>query len=88
MERCPVRRHRRNPRTAPGDGDIPPGRLSWINALIGAWLIVAAFTIDHSTTGSRNDLIVGAIVLGLALSSGKATANPFPPRRRMPPLTR
>jgi hypothetical protein len=62
--------------------------LSWINALIGTWLIVAAFTIDHSTISSWNNLVVGAIVLGLALSSAEATANPFSPRRKMPPPMR
>ncbi len=55
--------------------------LSWINALIGVWLFVAAFTIDHTAVASWNDVILGIIVFLLAISSADATANMFPRRQ-------
>ena len=57
--------------------------LSWINALIGIWLIVAAFTIDYTSTAGVNDVILGVIVFLLAAGSAEATGRLFP-RRRFP----
>jgi hypothetical protein len=47
--------------------------LSWLNALIGAWLFVAAFTIDHTTTAATNDIILGIIVFVLGVVSAGVT---------------
>jgi SPW repeat-containing protein len=47
--------------------------LSWLNALIGIWIFIAAFTIDSSGRASVNDIIVGAIVFVLAIWSGSAS---------------
>jgi SPW repeat len=52
--------------------------LSWINALIGIWLIVAAFTIDQSSVAAWNDIILGIIVFLLAVGSAEATASVWP----------
>jgi hypothetical protein len=60
--------------------------LSWINALIGVWLFVAAFTIDHTSTAAWNDIILGIIVFLLAVGSAEVTASLFP-RRRGPTLS-
>lgn len=51
--------------------------LSWANAVIGVWLIVAAFTIDHTAAASWNDIILGIIVVLLALGSAEATRTSF-----------
>ena len=52
--------------------------LSLINALIGGWLVVAAFTIDFSVRASWNDVVLGVIVFLLAVSSADAAARlPF-----------
>jgi hypothetical protein len=51
--------------------------LSWINALIGIWLFVAAFTIDHTGVATWNDIILGIIVFVLAVGSAEATASVF-----------
>lgn len=55
--------------------------LSLINVLIGGWLIVAAFTIDHSGRASWNDVILGVIVFLLAVSSADASAHLLRRRR-------
>ena len=55
--------------------------LSWINALIGAWLFVAAFTIDHSMASGWNDAVVGVVVILLAVGSAAATERLLPRRR-------
>lgn len=57
--------------------------LSWINAAIGVWLVIAAFTIDHTAVASWNDVILGIIVFLLAVGSADATANLL--GRRRPP---
>ncbi len=57
--------------------------LSWINALIGAWVFVAAFTIDRSAVAAWNDAIVGAIVFLLAAMSADASRRLFS-RRETP----
>jgi hypothetical protein len=62
--------------------------LSWMNAAIGVWLFIAAFTIDHTARASWNDIILGIIVFLLAIGSAEATANLVPRRpRSAPPST-
>jgi cytochrome c biogenesis protein CcdA len=47
---------------------------SWINLLIGIWIIIAPWTISNTTTSARwNEVIVGIIVALLAWSSGAIT---------------
>jgi hypothetical protein len=55
--------------------------LSWINAAIGVWLFIAAWTIDHTGTAGGNDIILGVIVFLLAVGSASAV----PLRRAQPP---
>lgn len=48
--------------------------LSWVNAVLGGWLIVAPFVLEYNTTSNTdpiywNDIIVGAAILILALIS-------------------
>ena len=57
--------------------------LSWINALIGAWVFIAAFTIDRSATAAWNDAIVGAVVFLVAAMSADASGRLFS-RREAP----
>ena len=47
--------------------------LSVINALVGVWLFIAAFTIDASGAAQANDIILGVIVFVLALGSAMAS---------------
>ena len=58
--------------------------VSWVNIILGGWLIVAPFVLAYNETGNRmniywNDILVGAAVLILALVSTAGTA-----RRRTP----
>ena len=46
-----------------------------VNALVGIWLFVAAFTIDHSVVAMWNDIILGVIVFALGISSTGASVN-------------
>lgn len=55
--------------------------LSWINALVGGWLFVAAFTIDHSSIASANDIVLGIVVFLVALASASVTAAVLARRR-------
>jgi hypothetical protein len=48
---------------------------SWINCLIGIWLVVATFTIDVNATEWINDVIVGGVVALLALWSATSGAD-------------
>jgi ABC-type uncharacterized transport system permease subunit len=59
--------------------------LSWINALIGVWLFIAAFTIDHTAVAAWNDIILGIIVFLLATGSAEATSHLFGGRRGAAP---
>lgn len=59
--------------------------LSWTNALIGAWLFVAAFAIDSSAAAGWNDAVVGALVFLLAVGSAAATERLLPRRRPSQP---
>jgi hypothetical protein len=47
--------------------------LSWANAVAGAWVFASAFWLDRSATAAANDLIMGAIVTGLAVGSAVAS---------------
>lgn len=60
-----------NPGAAPG--------LSWTNAVLGLWLILAPFVLGYSVERAPlwNDVVVGLIMASLAVSSAVAT-----PRRR------
>ncbi|MCD6291704.1 MAG: SPW repeat protein [Anaerolineae bacterium] len=42
--------------------------LNWVNAVLGAWLIIAPFILSysHTTTAMWNNIIIGVIVLALA----------------------
>ncbi len=67
--------------------------LSWLNALVGAWLVASAFWLDNTASAGWNDVLLGVVVIGLAVwsagagesarGSGAATAPPPPqgPRR-------
>lgn len=59
--------------------------LSWINALIGVWLFVAAFTIDHTSVAGANDIVLGIVVFLLAAGSADATMNLWRTRGPGPP---
>lgn len=51
------------------------GAPSWLNLLLGVWLIVAPFVFVDVTVGQRwNSIIVGALLAILALASGGAGA--------------
>jgi SPW repeat len=62
-------------------GALRASWLSIVNAVIGVWLFVAAFTIDSSWTAGWNDIILGVIVFVLAIASASAserrTATPM-----------
>ncbi len=47
--------------------------ISILNAAIGVWLFIAAFTIDATSTASWNDIILGVIVFVLAIGSAGAS---------------
>jgi SPW repeat len=47
--------------------------ISWINGLIGAWIFVSAFWLDHSGQAIWNDIILGVIVALLAVLSAGAS---------------
>ena len=46
--------------------------LSWFNAAVGVWLIVAGLAIDHTGVARWNDLGVGATVFVVAIASIEA----------------
>jgi hypothetical protein len=47
--------------------------LSLLNAVIGVWLFIAAFTIDSSQTAMWNDIILGVVVFLLGIASAAAS---------------
>lgn len=54
--------------------------LSWVNFVLGAWLIIAPFLLAYNDTTNTaaiywNDIIMGVIVLGLAGWSAAATRS-------------
>lgn len=56
--------------------------LSLVNALFGAWVFVAAFVIDSSSTAFWNDFILGIVVFVLAMLSASAGDEAAAPRWR------
>jgi hypothetical protein len=56
--------------------------LSLLNALFGAWVFVAAFVIDSSSTAFWNDFILGIVVFVLAMLSASAGDEAAAPRWR------
>jgi SPW repeat len=54
-------------------GAFRAAELSVLNALVGVWLFVAAFTIDASGAAQANDIILGVIVFVLSLGSAMAS---------------
>lgn len=50
--------------------------LSWVNLILGLWLIVAPFILGYANTTPRwNDVIMGLIVGGLAAWSAYSTSH-------------
>jgi hypothetical protein len=61
-------------------GALRASWLSIVNAVIGVWVFVAAFTIDSSWTAGWNDIILGVIVFVLGIASAAASDRaPAPP---------
>jgi SPW repeat-containing protein len=56
-------------------GAYRAAELSWVNAIVGAWIFVSAFWLDASGTASANDIIFGIVVFVLALASATATED-------------
>ena len=53
--------------------------LSWVNALIGAWIFASAFWLDDTGQAAGNDIILGAIVFVLGIVAATASAEqPYP----------
>src|SRR5690606_4623940 len=49
---------------------------SWLIAVIGAWLVIAPFVLDYvSEAATRNDVIVGALLLILGIWSATQPGN-------------
>lgn len=49
---------------------------SWVNALIGLWMIVAPWVIPNTSTAARwNQVILGIIIAVFAYSSGATTVS-------------
>ena len=47
--------------------------LSWVNVVLGVWLIIAPFVLTYSGTPMTNDIIVGIIIAVLGTWSALAT---------------
>jgi hypothetical protein len=58
--------------------------MSWLNALFGVWIFIAAFTIDVTATAAINDVILGAIVFLLSIWSASASESRPGLRARAP----
>ena len=54
-------------------GALRDASLSWINAAIGVWIFIAAFTIDHTARATWNDIILGVLVFVFAIGSAAST---------------
>jgi hypothetical protein len=63
-------------------GAYRESQLSWTGALIGIWIFVSAFWLDHTGTAGINDIILGAIVFVLAVASATATDEGISADRR------
>ena len=53
--------------------------MSWLNALIGVWIFIAAFWLDASATAGINDVILGIVVFVLGVASATATDEALAP---------
>jgi hypothetical protein len=63
--------------------------LSWLNALLGAWVFVTGFWIYDTAAGGWNSVIAGAIVILLGVWSAAASeGQPVTPRAQVPPEDR
>ena len=49
-------------------GESTVKNLNWVNAVLGAWLIIAPFILSysHTATAMWNDIVIGVVVLALA----------------------
>jgi hypothetical protein len=55
-------------------------QLSWVNVLLGAWMVIAPFVLVYNAVGSTtgiywNDIVTGLIVIGLAVWSWGSTVE-------------
>lgn len=41
--------------------------LSWINFVLGLWLLISPFTLGYSGTAATEDVVVGVLIAALAL---------------------
>lgn len=54
--------------------------VSWLNAALGLWLIIAPFVLLYGSSAALwNDIIIGIIVLCLGVWSAMASRRPRPP---------
>lgn len=53
--------------------------MSWLNALIGVWIFIAAFWLDATATAGINDVILGIVVFVLGVASATATDEAMAP---------
>ncbi len=50
--------------------------ISWINAILGVWLVVAPFVLSYANNTPRvNDIVLGILVIAFSLWSGGAVAT-------------
>jgi hypothetical protein len=49
------------------------GYLSWVNSLIGVWLVIAGIAIDRSACAIANDVAVGIFVFTVAIINAIAS---------------
>ncbi len=54
--------------------------LSWVNLVVGLWLIIAPFVLDYAAFPAPvwNDILVGILIAGMAGWSGLAAGTPRP----------
>jgi len=52
--------------------------MSWVNAVLGVWLIVAPFILGYTGTPRTNDIIIGIIIALLGAWSAMATRSAYP----------
>ena len=50
--------------------------MSWLNMLIGAWIVASAFWLDDTSTARVNDIIVGGVIFILGAASATASDDP------------
>jgi hypothetical protein len=54
--------------------------LSWTNALVGVWVFISAFWLQHGNGAVTNNWIVGVVVFILAVWSASASEGALPRR--------